>query len=171
MTRPIGRRAGVIVGCAVIAASTFAVAVGTSVGPAAAAATNPCKVLTKSEIQQAFGGVVGRGRHGISTRVSAQCQYLVGANADRPVGTVIVHVRTRGAKAAYDALEKKAGYVPIDGVPKSLYAEKQHVVNVLEGGVLLGVEGGFVITEPLPIHFYDDRTQLTDLARIGSTRV
>ena len=45
--------------------------------------------------------------------------------------------------------------MPIDGVPNSLYAEKLHVVNLLEGNVLLGVQGNFVITDPLPIHFYD----------------
>ena len=78
---------------------------------------------------------------------------------------------TTGAKAAYNGLKKTSAYVPIDGVPNSLYAEKSHVVDILEGDVLLGVQGNFVITDPLPIHFYDAETQLTDLAQIGITRV
>ena len=96
----------------------------------------------------------------------------MGANGDRPDGTVIVHVMTTGAKIAYTGLKKQGTiYVPIDGVPNCLYAEKLHVVNLLKGDVLLGVQGEFVITDPLPIHFYDDKTQLTDLAQIGVKRV
>jgi hypothetical protein len=33
------------------------------------------------------------------------------------------------------------------------------------------VQGNFLITDPLPIHFYDAQTQLTDLAQIGIARV
>ena len=44
------------------------------------------------------------------------------------------------------------------------------MVNILKGDVLLGVQGNFVITTPLPIHFYDAKTQLTDLAQIGVER-
>src|SRR3954454_17699949 len=139
--------------------------------PAAAATTNPCKVLKKSEIQKAFGGTVGTGKQGISTPVSAQCEFQVGANADRPAGTVVVHVMTTGAKAAYTGLKKTAAYAPIDGVPNSLWAERLHVVNLLKGDVLLGVQGGFLIPDPLPIHSFDDETQLTGLARIGLERV
>jgi hypothetical protein len=78
---------------------------------------------------------------------------------------------TKGAKAAYQRLEKTTEYVPIDGVPHSLYAEKLHVVTIRKGKVLLGVQGGFAITDPLPIHFYDDKTQLIDLAQSGAQRV
>lgn len=167
MTRSIARRAGGIVGLGVLAlASVAAVA-----PPAGAASTNPCKVLKKSEIQRAFGGAVSSGKQGLSTAASAQCEYQVGANGDRPTGTVIVHVMTHRAKAAYEGLKKTSAYVPIDGVPNSLSAENVHVVDILKGDVLLGVQGGFVITDPLPIHFYDDETQLTGLAQIGIGRV
>ena len=44
-------------------------------------------------------------------------------------------------------------------------------MNVLKGDVLVGVQGGFTITDPLPIHFYDDKTQLTGLAQIAAKRV
>jgi hypothetical protein len=139
--------------------------------PAGAATTNPCKVLKKSEIQQAFGGTVSSGKKGISTPVSAQCEFKVGADGERPAGTVTVHVMTTGAKAAYTGLKKTSQYVPLDGVPNSLYAEKVHVVDILQGDVLVGVQGGFLITDPLPIHFFDDKTQLTDLAQIAAKRV
>jgi hypothetical protein len=146
--------------------------VGISAGPAAAAAPNPCKVLKKSEIQSAFGGTVGNPKKGLTTPVSTQCQYSVSADGDRPDGDVIVHVMTTGAKAAYNGLKKQSSlYVPIDGVPNSLYAEKLHVVNILKGNVFLGVQGNFLISDPLPIHFYDAKTQLTDLAKIGIKRV
>ena len=66
MTRSMGLRAAMIVA---LAATTFAVAAT----PAGAATTNPCKVLKKSEIQQAFGGTVSSGKKGLSTPVSSQC--------------------------------------------------------------------------------------------------
>jgi hypothetical protein len=153
--------------------ATFgAAAVVVAAAPAGAATTNPCKVLKKSENQQAFGGTVGSGKKGFSTPVSTQCEFPVGADGDRPDGTVIVHVMTTGAKAAYTGLKKVSStYAPIDGVSNSLYSEKLHVVNILQGDVLVGVQGGFTITDPLPIHFFDDKTQLTDLAKIAAKRV
>ena len=167
MIRTINRRAGTTVGVLVIAAVSFAM----FAAPAGGATTNPCKVIKKSEIQQAFGGTVSTGKKGLSTPVSAQCEFQVGANGDRPAGTVVVHVMTTGAKAAYTGLKKTAAYEPIDGVPNSRWAEKLDVVNILKGSVLLGVQGSFVITDPLPIHSYDDKTQLTDLAQLGIKRV
>ncbi len=163
MTGWMGRAATILA----LMATTFAV--GST--PAGAATINPCKVLKKSEIQRAFGGTVGSGRKGLSTPVSAQCEYQVGANADRPAGTIVVHVLTARAKAAYTELTKNSAYAPIDAVPNSLYADKLDVVNILQGDVLLGVRGAFFIRDPLPIHSYDDTTQLTDLAQIGITRV
>jgi len=167
MIRSINRRAGTTVGVLAIAAASFAM----FAVPASAATTNPCKVLKKSEIQQAFGGTVSSGKKGLSTPVSQQCEFKIGANSDRPAGTLVVHVMTTGAKAAYNGLKKTSQYVPIEGVPNSLWAEKLHVVNILKGDVLLGVQGGFLITDPLPIHSFDDKTQLTDLAQIGLERV
>jgi hypothetical protein len=168
MRRSIVRRVGVLAGVSALAATTFA-SVAT---PAGAATTNPCKVLERAEIQQAFGGTVSKGRKGMSTPVSVQCEYQVGAEGERPAGTVIVHVTTSGAKAAYTGLRKISdSYVPIEGVPSSLWNEKRHAVNILKGKVLLGLQGGFTITDPLPIHFYDDETQLTDLAQIGVKRI
>jgi hypothetical protein len=166
MSRSIGRRAGTVVTVLATTAAWFAFAI-----PAGAAATNPCKVVKRSEIQRAFGGTVSTGRKGLSTAVSSQCEFQVGANGDRPSGTVVVHVRTAGAKAAYNGIEKSDAYAPIAGVPNARYAEKLDVVTILQGDVLLGVQGGFLITEPLPIHSYDDETQLIDLAQSGSRRV
>ena len=167
MIRSIGRRAGTTAGVLAIAAAAF----GMFQAPAGAATTNPCKVLKKSEIQRAFGGTVSTGKKGISTPASAQCEFQVGANGDRPAGTVVVHVMTTGAEAAYTGLKKTAAYEPIDGLPNSLWAQKLDVVDLLKGDVLLGVQGGFLISDPLPIHSYDDKTQLTDLAQIGLKRV
>jgi len=167
MLRSIGRRIGVFAGVGALAATTFA-SVAT---PAGAATTNPCKVLKKSEIQQAFGGTVSTGKQGLSTPVSAQCEFQVGASGERPAGTVVVHVMHKNGKIAYNGLKKTSAYQPIDGVPKSLWAEKLDVVNILKGDVLVGVQGGFLITDPLPIHSFDDKTQLTALAQIGIKRV
>jgi hypothetical protein len=157
-----------IAGVATLAITTFG-AFGAE--PAGAATTNPCKLLKKSEIQQAFGGTAGSGKKGLSTVVSSQCEFAVGADADRPDGTVIAKAMTTGAKAAYTGLKKISGYEPIDGVPNSLYNEKLHVVEILKGDVLVGVQGGFTITDPLPIHFYDDKAQLTQLAQLAAKRV
>jgi hypothetical protein len=176
MTRSIGRQAGVqLVAAALLALSGATAAVvaglGVDAAPAGAATDNPCKIVKKAEIQRAFGGTVSTGRKGFSTAVTTQCEFQVGANGDRPSGTVVVHVLSTGAKAAYTGLKKTAAYAPIDGVPNSLYAEKLHVAEILHGNVLVGVQGGFLITDPLPIHSYDDKTQLTDLAQLASTRV
>jgi hypothetical protein len=138
--------------------------------PAGAATTNPCKLLKKSEIQQAFGGTVGSGKQGIRTAVSSQCEFSVGAAAERPAGTVIVKAMNSRGKAAYDGLKKISDYVPIDGVPNSLRAEKLNVVDILKGDVLVGVQGGFFITDPLPIHSFDDTAQLTQLAQLAAKR-
>jgi len=153
---------------AIVVSTAFAM----GAAPTGAAPNNPCKVLTKREIQTAFGGTVGSPKKGLTTPFSTQCEYKLTANGDRPTGTVIVHLMTTGAKAAYTGLKKQGTlYVPIDGVPDSLYSEKLHVVNILKGNVFLGVQGNFIITNPLPIHFYDAKTQLTDLAQIGVKRV
>jgi hypothetical protein len=170
MTRSIGTRIAVIAVTAVITVVTVS-AFGSWAAPAGAATTNPCKVIKRSEIAQVFGGEVSTGKKGVSTPASTQCEFRISAAGERPAGTVTVHVMTTGAKAAYAGLKKRAQYEPIDGLPKSLYAEPRHVVNVLAGDVLLGVQGGFLITDPLPLHFYDDQAQLVDLARIGVTRV
>jgi hypothetical protein len=157
----------------VAAALTLATAsIGAFAPPAAAAAKNPCKVLTRAEIQTVFGGTVGRGRRGPGTAVSMQCEFQVGADGARPDGTVVVHLMTTGAKPAYKGLKKISGtYAAIDGFPNSLYADKLQVVNVLKGAVLLGIQGNFTVTDPLPIHFYDGEQQLVDLAKIGIERV
>jgi hypothetical protein len=157
-----------LAGIGTLAIGTFGVLGAPAAG---AATTNPCKLLKKSEIQQAFGGTVSTGKKGLSTPVSAQCEFLVGANADRPDGTVIAKAMTTGAKAAYTGLKKLPDYVAIDGVANSLYNEKLHVVEILKGDVLVGVQGGFTITDPLPLHFYNDKTQLSDLAQIAAKRV
>jgi hypothetical protein len=128
-------------------------------------------VIKRSEIQRAFGGTVSTGKRGLATPASAQCEFQVGADGARPAGTVVVHVRSKGAKAAFDGLAKRSASVPIEGVDDALWSERAHVVNILAGSVLLRVKGGFTVTDPLPIHFYDDETQLRDLAQIGVGRV
>ena len=171
MVRSIGARVGMLAAVLTLGASAAVAGAVAGAAPAGAATANPCKVLKKSEIQQAFGGTVGTGKKGLSTPVSAQCEFSVSANGDRPDGTVIVHLMTTGAKPAYNGLKKVTGYVPIDGVPNSLYAEKLQVVDLLKGDVLVGVQGGFTVTDPLPIHPYDDKAQLTQLAQLAAKRV
>jgi hypothetical protein len=167
----IGRRVGVLVGAAAMGATAFG-----ALGPAAHAAAapkpvNPCKVVRRSEIQKAFGGVVSTGKQGFPTPASSQCEYTVTADGDRPPGTVTVHLTTTGAQAAYDKLEKSRGYDAIDGLSDALSATKLHVVNLLKGDVLVAVQGGFTITNPLPIHSFDDSAQLTQLAQAAAKRV
>jgi hypothetical protein len=163
------RGPGVLTVLVVLAAATVA---GLGVSPAAAATTDACKVLKRSEIRAAFGGSVDPGKQGLRTPVSSQCQYRVSADGDRPEGTVIVHLTTKGGQAAYDGLRKRSNtYEPIDGVPQALSAQKLHVVKLLKGKVLLGVQGTFVATDPLPIHFSDVQAQLTALAQQGAARV
>jgi hypothetical protein len=172
MSSLTGKRAGTVAGVVAGVVALTSSMLGLVAAPGGAATKNPCKVLTKAEIQTALGGAVSSGRKGPSTSVSTQCEFQVGANGDRPDGTVIVHLMTTGAKPAYTGLKKiGATYAPIDGFPNALYAEKLQVVNVLKGDVLLGVQGNFLVTAPLPIHRYDDQAQLVDLAKLGLARV
>ena len=167
MTRSNGRRFGLIGGVVVMTLATF----GGFEGTAGAGTTNPCKVLKKSEIQAAFGGTVSSGKKGLTTPISSQCEFKVSADGDRPSGTVVVHLVTKNGKPAFNGLKKiSAQYTSLEDPPNSVWGEKTHVVDVLKGNVLLGVQGGFLITGP-PISFYDDQQQLVDLANIGLKRV
>jgi hypothetical protein len=83
-----------------------------------------------------------------------------------------VHLRTTHARTTYDALKKQARrYAAVDGVPNALYSDTAHVVQLLKGDTLVGVQGGFTITDPLPIHSFDDEAQLTQLAQLAANRV
>ena len=168
MSRTSGRLAVVSAVLVTLVATIF---VGTPAPLAGAAVTNPCKVLKKVEIQQAFGGTVASGRKGLSAPGSVQCEYEVSADGARPGGTVTVKLVTTGAQDAFDALRRSKAYAPIDGVPDALWGAKAHVVQLLRGKVLVGVQGGFLATDPLPLHFADDQAQLTALARMGVARV
>jgi hypothetical protein len=176
----IARRLGVLVGAAAMGATACSALTVTAVPASAATApadatpadvTNPCKVVKRSEIQKVFGGIVSTGKVGPATPASSQCQYTVSADGDRPTGTVTVRLTTTRAQAAYDTLEESSAYDPIDGVPHALSAAERHVVAILHGDVLLGVQGAFTIANPLPIHRYDDAAQLTQLAQVGAERV
>ena len=172
MSRLTGKRAGAAAGVVTSVVALTTSLFGVLAPPGGAATTNPCKVLAKAQIQLAFGGTVSIGRKGFSTPESTQCEFQVGANGDRPDGTVIVHLTTIGAKPAYASLKKNSKAVaPIDHFPNALYAEKLQVVNVLQGDVLLGVQANFLVTDPLPLHEYDARAQLVDLAKLGLERV
>jgi hypothetical protein len=172
MSRLTVRRAGTAAGAVAGAVAVTTVVLGMVAAPSGAAIKNPCKVLSKAEIQIAFGGTVSSGKKGLSTPVSKQCEFQVGANADRPGGTVVVHLMTTGAKPAYNGLKKiTQTYAPVDGFPNALHAPKLQVVNVLKGDVLLGVQGNFLVTDPLPVHTYDGKAQLVDLAQLGLARV
>ena len=120
--------------------------------------------------RQAFGGTVASGKKGLSTPVSAQCEFQVGANADRPDGTVIVHLMTTGAKAAYTGLKKIVADVRrrSTACPTRSTREKLQVVNVLKGDVLRR-RAGRVHRSPTRCRStsYDDKTQLTELAQLA----
>ena len=133
--------------------------------PGGAATKDPCKVLKKSEVAQAFGATtVGNPKKGLGTAVSAQCAFSItgGAAGD---GTLTVNVMTTGAAAAYKGLPELGDYVPVAGYPKSLWSAKLSVVDVLKGSALLGVQGGF------PDNTTDIQSQLVGLSKIGVKRV
>jgi hypothetical protein len=161
------------VALAVAGLAGFGPAAGATVRAAAGAAdANPCKVLKRSEIRKAFAGTVSSGRKDFSTPVTTQCEFFVAANADRPPGTLVVHLRTTHARTTYDALKKQARrYAAVDGVPNALYSDTSHVVQLLKGRTLVGIHAGFTITDPLPIHSFDSEAQLTQLAQLAATRV
>ena len=102
MSRLTGRRAGTAAGAVAGALALVTAMFGVFAAPGGAATTNPCKVLKQvGDPDRRSAARSVSGKKGFSTPVSAQCEFQVGANADRPDGTVIVHVMTTGAKAAY----------------------------------------------------------------------
>jgi hypothetical protein len=137
---------------------------GVVAGPGTAATKDPCKVLKKAEIAKAFGATVGNPKQAGGTAVSAVCKWRITGGAAGS-GTLIVHVMTIGADAAYTGLQKVPSYAPIAGYPKSLWAQSLNVVDVLEGSVLLGVQGDF------PDNTTDIQGQLVGLSKIGMKRV
>ncbi len=140
--------------------------------PAGAATQDPCKVLTTGEISKAFdGAAVAKGKKGLSTAVNATCKFAVTGDGTLPDGTVSVTVMFVGAKPAYDGLKKIDGYAAVPELGSSLYNEKLSVINTLKGKILLGVQGNFLATDPLPIHSADVKTQLIDLSKTGLKRV
>ena len=144
---------------------------GLAASPAGAATKDPCKVLTTQEISKAFAGAsVSKGKKGLKTAANAQCSYTVAATADFPAGDVIVIVMFAGAKPAYDGLKDTAGYAPTTGLSKSIYNERQSVVNTLKGDIFLGVQGLFT-DGTLPISYNDVEAQLVQLSKAGLKRV
>src|SRR5215213_4208116 len=149
----------------------LAIPTGLAVSAAGAATKDPCKVVTTAEISKAFGGAtVGKGKKGLKTAANAQCKYTVAATADLPAGDVIVVVMFAGAKPAYDGLKNAAAYAPTTGLSKSIYNERQSVVNTLKGDVLLGMQGLFT-DGTLPITYKDVEAQLVRLSKAGLKRV
>ena len=132
---------------------------------------NPCTVVKTSEISKAFGGAeVSTGKKGLTTPVSVQCKYAVGATADLPEGDVIITVMFGGGKPAYDGLKKSELYAPTTGLSNSIYSEKLSVVNTLKGSTLLGVQGLFN-DGSLPITYEDVESQLVEVSKAGLKRV
>jgi hypothetical protein len=157
-----------------IAVLTLSLAAGAlfAASPASAATKDPCKVVTTAEISKAFGGAtVSKGAPGLKTAVHAQCKYEVAATGDLPEGHLIVIVMFIRGKAAYDGLKKLSDqYVPTTGLSKSIYNEKQSVVNTLKGDVLLGMQGLFS-GDTLPITNDDVEAQLVAISKVGLKRV
>ncbi|MET0627083.1 MAG: hypothetical protein ABW033_01340 [Acidimicrobiia bacterium] len=138
---------------------------------AVAATKDPCKVLTTSEISKAFdGATVGKGKAGLKTAASASCKYAVGATAGLPAGDLVVHVMFIGGKPAYDGLKDTPAYVPTTGLSKSIYNERESVVNTLKGSILLGMQGLFT-DGTLPITYQDVESQLVAASKAGLKRV
>jgi len=137
----------------------------------AASAPNPCAVVKTSEISSAFDGAdVSTGKKGLTTPVSVQCKYSVGATANLPAGDVIITVMFSGAKPAYDGLKKTDLYTATTGLSNSIYSEKLNVVNTLKGSNLLGAQGLFH-TDTLPITFSDVESQLVAVSKAGLKRL
>jgi hypothetical protein len=84
---------------------------------------------------------------------------------------VTVKLTTTGAQDAFAALRRSKAYAPVVGVPDALWGAKAHAVQVLRGQVLVGVQGGFLATDPLPLTFADDQAPLTGLAQVAADRV
>jgi hypothetical protein len=154
--------------------SVFALAAltcGVMASPAAAGGPDPCKVFKKSEIASVFAGTVGAAKKGLTTAVSATCDFEVTASSDVPDGTFTVHIMFTGAKAGYDGLKKIATYEPVPELGKALYSAKTSVVDVLKGDILIGVQGVFIDSAKLPLAITDVKTQLVALAKKGVKRV
>ncbi len=173
----MGRRVSTI---ARATASVFLVVAVTVAGEATVAAAGkpspkPCKLLQVSELAEAFGVEIGaptRRRTG-ALRV---CNWVVPALGERPQGALVVTVVT--AKAKYN-FRRDSGLADAQLLPElsddAFYSPMLSAVWLLDGGVLLTVQGLFVRSATIDegdegdeidqVLVRDELVALTELAR------
>lgn len=153
--------------------AALALGCGAEAGCSSPGTKHACEVLTEGEIAKVFGGIVTERRRE-ATHASSKCDYEVDTDGKRPPGFVTVQVVFAEAEAAYDDLKKPgSGYTPIPDLSNAISNDTLRIVNVLNGDVLVGVQGIFVENnlEPVPPQFYDVRTELLELARLAVKRL
>ena len=157
-------RVAVLAGAAAVVAvvATWTAPVG------AAKVPNACKLLKASEIEAEYGAPVSPPEPGLKTAATAQCTFDVAAGAALPDGAVTTSVMFVGAKAAYNGMKATEGVVPVAGLAKAIYQTSTGALMVLDGNLLVTVQGVFIATGP--IRQVDTLDHLIPLAEIAAKR-
>jgi hypothetical protein len=164
------RRPGALLGVTTVLALGLSALLGSSVAPAGAAVKNACKLFQRAEVQEVLGASVSGGRIGPGTSSSAQCEYQVAAASGRPLGTVVVLLRTKGGAKAFAALRERTSTQPVVGLADAVYSPTHRAVSVLRGDVMLAVQGNFLPTA-VPLEFSNVEAPLAGLAALGMGRL
>jgi hypothetical protein len=143
---------------------------------AQAGADDPCRVVTKEELEAALGLSLGPGQ-----RAAGECGYK--AQADPNPGTMpsvtVTVLRSRQARTTYDYLREQA---PARAADVPGLGDKAYVsigagltdfreIQVLRGDVLVSVNLTAIINPPVSMSDEEKRTKLIALARTALGRL
>ena len=131
-----------------------------------------CKVLTRAQIEQVFGGAAMRvARRRVGPDV--ECDWSVAGVGDRPAGSLSIGVAFDVPPGAYPALTNNPGFEVIEdiGDADALYQPFTATLNLFKGRRILKVRGVFNDATTRPIRSYDPRRELLELGTLAEARL
>jgi hypothetical protein len=144
-------------------------------------AADPCRVVSREEVEAALGLALGPGQPGTGAIGSAECTYR--AQSDQTPGTmpnVIVAVfRSRLARTTHGYLRENAPSTATDvpGLGDKAYVfvgsgwTDSREIQALRGDVLVSIQVVGIFNPPVSMSAEEKRSKLIDLARTALSRL
>jgi hypothetical protein len=154
-----------VVTCAVVSTLVFAPA--TAGASVSAKTSNPCKLLKRPEITEVMGAAAAKGAR--ETLVD-QCEWVVEASAEFPVGSVYASIQAVGGRIAYETLSELPTNEKVPELGKAYYEPQTGAIGLLKGEKLLIVQSVFISTEG-GIGAVDRKAETIELTKIARKRV
>jgi hypothetical protein len=132
-----------------------------------------CKVVKRSDLESVLGGVAtsnGDVRQGPDWL----CRWTIGADGERPAGTLKVNVAFKVPPGACDALSKVARYETLDGtdgLDDAVFEPLVARLTVCKKKRIVVLQGVFNDASVRPIRTYDARAELVELAGVAQSRL